>query len=844
VRETSSRNVGNIIIAIKAVDEASGVMGKIQASMNLVAGQLSQLGGGFAQVGGVIQGFAAGGVAGAAVVAVGEITKGLQDCIKEATASEAVWASLDAAVERSGTAWDKVSTATHDALLAMQKTTTYSDEQLAAALERLMTFGLSYDDAMKALGKTLDFAAAKHMDLESAATLVGKAMDGNTGIMKRYGVDIATTKDQAAALAAAQDAAAKAIKAMGDGVGTWVTNVTAAIGADSQFEQGVASAKDKAAYLIEQFKQGAIDTPQFTTAMQSLGVPLDQVALKGGSAEAVLSKLNEQFGGAAQAAASTYAGIQERLKNATEEVGEKIGTIFLPALASLTEACIPIVDELGKGVDAISAWLGEVAKMPEVQAAATAVGDAFSALWAGMKDWYQFIVDTFGPVIEELIGAFREVWEACSPIIEALGEIWDAITGGMDTGDWLKDFLKLVALFIREEVVPAIKALVPLIKDMADGFKQMADFVIEPINTMKALVIGFLDALHDAFQNFYNWLVGGSLWQDLWNALVNVASAILPGLVTMLTSVFSSLSGALKGIWDQMQTAFNTAIISIQNTLSAGWETIKANAISIWDEVATRSTEIVTKLSDDLTTIWSGIQGMVESVMTGVEETMTGIITNIQTVFVDSFTNMKQMFDEMVGDIQTLWNMAWSNIQQIGEALMALISGDVSSFVNITQNYMDSMGETVASTASDAWNTVSNTISGALDTAASAVSGFWNWLVGGSEWQDGLDLLISVTDQKMAVLAGIVQSRIDEMKAAYSTAMGSPLFGAPAMPESWLGGGAGGAGGAAASPIVNVAPPQVSVTTPITVQVDGATVARTVERRLIANRQLSAWRSA
>jgi len=362
---------------IKAIDESSSVMDRIKSSVGLLGSSLSGLGGGFASVGSVMTGFAAGGVTGAAITALGEVAKGLQDCIKEATDSEAIWTSLGAAVSRSGVAWETVSAATKSALLAMQATTVYSDEQLAAALERLMTFGLSYDQATKALGETLDFAAAKHMDLESAATLVGKAMDGNTAILKRYGVDIATTKDQAAALADAQKLAAVAIKEMGDGVDAWVASITTAIGADATFEQGLTTAKDKAAFLVEQFKQGTIDLPQFTTAIQSLGVPLDEVALKGGTAEAVLGKLNEQFGGAAQAAAGTYAGIQERLKNATSELGEKIGSMLLPGLASITETMIPIVDSFGSGVDAIQAWLNEVGKMPEVKAATDAVAQAF-----------------------------------------------------------------------------------------------------------------------------------------------------------------------------------------------------------------------------------------------------------------------------------------------------------------------------------------------------------------------------------------------------------------------------------------------------------------------------------
>jgi hypothetical protein len=58
--------------------------------------------------------------------------------------------------------------------------------------------------------------------------------------------------------------------------------------------------------------------------------------------------------------------LQERLKNATGKLSEKIGNMLLPTLASLTEAFIPIVDKFGEGVDAIQAWVTEVGKMPEV----------------------------------------------------------------------------------------------------------------------------------------------------------------------------------------------------------------------------------------------------------------------------------------------------------------------------------------------------------------------------------------------------------------------------------------------------------------------------------------------
>ena len=828
---------------LRVIDETSSTMEKIRGGIGLVGSSLSQLGGGFADIGNVMTGFAAGGPVGAVIAAAGEIAKGLQDDIEAAGKAQQVYQDLSVAVEKSGTAWDSVSEATKTALLHIQEFTVYSDEDAAAALQKLMTFGIGYGDAMAALPAILDFAAAKHMDLESAATLVGKAMDGNTAIMERYGVDIATTKDQAAALADAQDAAAKAIKAMGAGVDAWVTSVTAAIGADSAFEAGLGSAKDKAAYLVDQFKQGTIDLPQFTTAMQSLGAPLDEVALKGGTTEAVLSKLNEQFGGTAQEQANTYVGIQERLKNATGELGEKIGTILLPALSGMTESMIPIVDSMGRGVDNAQAFFTELGKAPEVKGPMDALGQAFAGVLPYLENLQKGFLEGLGPALTELSSAVNEMMDAWAPVGEAFGEVFNAITGGTGDFDLLKSILDGIVVTIRE-FAALMKETAPYVTAFATGIKEAADFIVGPVTAMRTLIIDFLNALHTAFQNFYDFLIGGSLWPDLWNKMLSIASGVLPTLVSMITSVFSSLSGALATIWDQMQTAFNTAIKSIQDTLSAGWETIKENAISIWDEVAARSTEIVQKLSDDLTTIWSGIQGMVESVMTGVEETMTSIITNIQTTFESSFTDMASIFDKVVNGIQMLWDQAWSNIQAIGQALMELISGDVSGFVSTTQGYMDSMGNAIQSSASDSWNAVTSTISGALDTAASAVSGFWNWLVGGSVWPEGLDELIAVTDEKMAILAAHVQEGIDEMKDAYGSAMGSPMFGAPAVPTGFM--TASQAAGASPTQAAPASNPLSSVTLPITInnQIDGATISRTVERRLIANRQLSVWRSA
>jgi len=187
---------GSVVVAIKAVDEASSVFGKIQASMGILGNTLNQLGGGFTQLGSVVSGFAAGGVAGAAVASVGELTKGLQWAVSEAKASEQAWTDLQASLKLTGPAWDEAKAKVGGFASALQRTTTFSDEMVVGGIQKLATFGMSYTQSMDAVKIAIDLAAAKHIDLQTATTLVGKAFIGNAEAMGRYGISVEAIKEE------------------------------------------------------------------------------------------------------------------------------------------------------------------------------------------------------------------------------------------------------------------------------------------------------------------------------------------------------------------------------------------------------------------------------------------------------------------------------------------------------------------------------------------------------------------------------------------------------------------------------------------------------------------------
>lgn len=623
----SERSLGNVVVAIKAVDEASSVMDKIQTNIGLLGGALSKLGGGFAAVGTIMSGLAAGGPAGAAIAAGGEVADALQQAIGKAALSEQTFKDLGIAVDKSGTSWDSVKDGTKTALDAMSSLTKYSDEDLAQALQRLLTYGMSYNDAMAALGPTMDFATAKQMDLTSAATLVGKGMEGNVAILKRYGVDIASSKDQVAALKAAHDAAATAIKKMGDGIDGWAISLTTAIDATPDFESGLEGAKDKAQYLIDQFQQGNIDLPQFTEAMTSLGVPLDDAKMKGGTAAAVLEKLNEQFGGTAQASTQTYAGAMDQLNNRLGEMSIKIGTVFLPMLTGLTKGMTGLVDDLGPIVKGFGDWFGEITNAPDFKALGDTIKTAFGSM---IKD------------VGDLAGAFKDTNDAIGKMLDALGiktpEGFTALSIVAKTFEGMWDML----------VIEPLKITTLILQGLTIAFKTAADFINGPIKSMTDAIGGFIQWLEDTFQGFYNWLVGASLWPDLWNAVVSVATKGVSDLLAALGTAFL----------DPIKTAFETAGAGIKTAWDACWNSLTSPETlkGVIDGVK----GLFSDIKSSIDTALSGIKGVWDAVWNSLAlpEALRGVIDATKGLF----NGIKGAIDTALGGIKGAWDTAWTAI--------------------------------------------------------------------------------------------------------------------------------------------------------------------------------------
>lgn len=132
--------------------------------------------------------------------ALGTAAGVMADWTRAAAEDQAEQARLQQSIENTGRSYDSLSRSVEQAIAQGQKRA-FTDTQVREALVRLTTATGDAQVALNALGLVEDLARSRGIDLGTAADLVGKAYNGNTAILARYGIqlDANATKEQALA---------------------------------------------------------------------------------------------------------------------------------------------------------------------------------------------------------------------------------------------------------------------------------------------------------------------------------------------------------------------------------------------------------------------------------------------------------------------------------------------------------------------------------------------------------------------------------------------------------------------------------------------------------------------
>ena len=165
-----------VSVTLDAKDKASKKVKKVQSGFEKF--------GAFIKSAGFLAGFAA------AAAAVRALAKQLQEAARMFGVQQAAVQKLRGALAPLGPQADIVTKSLAAQASALQKVSTFGDEQIIGAQSLLASFTRN-ESALKELTKsTLDFAAATGSDLNAAASLVGRSFASSTNALTRYGIEV------------------------------------------------------------------------------------------------------------------------------------------------------------------------------------------------------------------------------------------------------------------------------------------------------------------------------------------------------------------------------------------------------------------------------------------------------------------------------------------------------------------------------------------------------------------------------------------------------------------------------------------------------------------------------
>jgi hypothetical protein len=122
--------------------------------------------------------------------AVGNATAQISEAVKASAEQEKNQLLLVNAMKTAGT-FTRQAYADNIALASsLQSLTKYGDENIVMVEKELATYGASGKQLKDLTALTLDFASAKGMDLQSAASLVAKTVGSESNALARYGIEV------------------------------------------------------------------------------------------------------------------------------------------------------------------------------------------------------------------------------------------------------------------------------------------------------------------------------------------------------------------------------------------------------------------------------------------------------------------------------------------------------------------------------------------------------------------------------------------------------------------------------------------------------------------------------
>lgn len=297
---------------------------------------------------------------GAALLGIGTAVTGVGALLKTfASGDEASQGRLRASIETTGKSFGDYKEEIEKAI----KTEEHYGTTASKTQDALNKLTLATHDPAKAielLGTATNVAAARHIDLEAAATSVGKVFNGNTKILKEFGIIMPKTTDAAKDLEKAQTDVDRTTEKM--------THAQEAYHDKLTVFQSLAKPTVAQHVALEAAHRKVAETIEYHKVAEERLIEATKRSKEGNiTAEQALKKLADVTSGQASASADTFTGKLAAMKAKVEDGAASLGTKFGGALITIG----PALAGVGAAIEAVATVQGLLKARSEAAAAAT-----------------------------------------------------------------------------------------------------------------------------------------------------------------------------------------------------------------------------------------------------------------------------------------------------------------------------------------------------------------------------------------------------------------------------------------------------------------------------------------
>lgn len=454
------------------------------------------------------------------------------------------------------------------------------------------------------LGKIAGSAASTGLSI--ADNLLGgisKYLEKNTSRISQYIADMF-------------DLAAIRVTLAGD-VADLIAQVSSVLRSDA--------AKQITADLIEIFANGFMGVSkllyQFKTDLATLIVkPLTD------NAENIKSTLNGLLEPIQTITGTIAAAVTSAFEEADAMYQAHIAPMFAAITQGLTElvasVCMAIDTYIKPALDGFAAgfaavWASNI--QPAISQAIALVGqiaDCIVVLWQEcLQPFIQWFIDTFGPVIGELLAL---AGESFNNFVGSAGSLIETLLGA------LSSFINFLADVFKG--------------DWESAWEDMKTFFV-------TLWDGISTYLSETWDNITTTISGA--WQiivDLFTPVAKWFSNIFDSASKGIQKAWSGVVKFFDGIWSGIQTAFSDTKKWLGDTFQSAWDGI----VNIWNGAQKWFSDNVTQPIDTLfTNLWEGIKTFAQNTWNDI----VGIFKAGGTIFDGFVTSVKDVFVTLVNGI-------------------------------------------------------------------------------------------------------------------------------------------------------------------------------------------------